>query len=85
MIVLLFVLMLTTYTRLIIAIAGFDGTGNVAVELAIIFVACALELGMMLMVKILRDKIQQLEEDNYNLQKECIKIKHRKDNNNGSF
>lgn len=73
MLVFIFVLLLAVYTFSVVKIANLEAIVNVPTELAIIFFAIAFALAMVLIIKILNDRIKELEDKNFELNKKCIR------------
>lgn len=73
--VLIFVFLLAIYTLCVVKITNLGEIINLSSELAVILFACAFAFCMILIIKILWDRINTLEDENYKLNRQIVSYK----------
>lgn len=75
--VLIFVFLLAIYTFCVVKIKNLGEIISLSSELAVILFACAFALCMILIIKILWDRMNELEDENYKLNRQIVSYKCR--------
>lgn len=75
MIVAIFVFLLAVYTYCVVQITNMGDIINVSTELAVIMFAIAFAVAMILVIKIMHDRITDLEDENYKLNRQIVSYK----------